>query len=111
MAATSIETTGLAAVTIPSGTAEAQLPTCYDIDFRQRLTLIGTLVAIAVLNETGGTTNRSDYARVFLADPASAVAKSLCFAVPADGVTGTGLTDQEIANRIGDLWNTLGSGF
>jgi hypothetical protein len=109
-----LETSGAAAVTIDGGTAEAARNNAYDTVLRQRLVQIGLVVASAVILEDTGTANhtsRVNYARQFVANPVVAVNNSVSFLVCADGATGTASSDQDIANRLGDVWNVLSQGY
>jgi hypothetical protein len=112
---TSTETPGApASVTIPDGTSALAITSAYDTPFRQRLSIIAPLVALAIVAEDPTTLNhaaRAAYARQVLADPVTIVNRSICFLAVADGATSTGSTDQNIANRLGDIWNTLSYGF
>jgi hypothetical protein len=111
---TTIESSGPASVTIPAGTSADQVIPAFDVDFRQRLAVVSTLVAIAVLAEDPATTDhasRENYARQLISDPVTVVGRSIAFAVVADGVTDAASTDQDVANRLGDLWDVLSAGY
>jgi hypothetical protein len=114
MGMTTIESSGPASVTIPAGTSAAQVIPAFDVDFRQRLEVIATLVAIAVLAEDAATADhasRENYARQLISDPGTVVGRSIVFAVVADGVSDATSADQDIANRLGDLWDVLSAGY
>ena len=111
MSATSIEPSGSgsgsAYVTIADGTATAQYTAATDGTFRSRLAIIAPLVASAMMNESSAANSRGTYAVTVLADPVSVIARSIAYLVAADGITGPSSTDQQIANRLGDVWNDL----
>lgn len=105
---------GPAAITIPDDTARVQVQGCYDAPFLQRLYVIVSAVAQAILQESGTTTlhvQRASYARQVASDPTTIVNRSIVFAVVADGMTNPLSTDQQIANRLGDIWNNLSTGY
>jgi hypothetical protein len=112
--AITIESSGAAAVTISNGTAASQYVAVFDAGFIQRLVFNSTLVAKAVLAEDTGTTNhtsRANYARQFLFDPVTFVAREIVYMVIIDGTTNAGSTDQDICNSVGDAWNFLCYGY
>jgi hypothetical protein len=99
-----------ASLTISSGTILGVVPSINDFDFINRLAVASVAFALAVITEDTATTHHDEriaYARQVLANPIGYVQGFIVFVVVADGTTYSTATDQQVADRIAAIWNTL----
>jgi hypothetical protein len=114
MSLTSFESSGAAAVVVPSGTLAAQATSAFDAALQQRLCILVPLLYIAVVYEDVATPNhasRLNYLKLVVTNPMPYVVNSIVWMIVTDGVTDNGATDQALANRFGDILNVLSHGF